>query len=89
MIVTSIIFIAYNLLNWLIGILPSSTGFPVEAHEAMLGLGSKLSIFTPILPMQTLTTLLTLVFGVEIAIFSFKGVKWIISHIPQVGGKGN
>lgn len=89
MIITSIILIAYNLLHWLIGILPNSSGFSQQAHEAMVYLGSKFGIFSPILPMSTIATLVTLVFSVEVAIFSFKGVKWVISHIPQIGGRGN
>lgn len=89
MIPNAIIQISYSLLHWLIGILPPSTGFPAEAHTAMAGLGGYLSMWSPILPIATLTTTLVLVFGVEIGIFSFKGVKWILSHVPLVGGKGN
>jgi len=88
MITTGIILIGYTLLSWLIGIFPDSTGFPDAAHEAMAGLGGYLGIWSPILPIATLTTVLTLVFGTEIAIFGFKGVKWVISHIPWIGGKG-
>jgi len=89
MIPNAIILIAYSILSWLIGILPNSIGFPTEAHTAMSGLGGYLAIWSPILPMATMLTVITLVFGVEIGIFSFKGIKWIISHIPWIGGKGN
>jgi len=89
MILSGIILIGAYLLTWVIGILPASTGFPDEAHAAMAGLGGYLGIWSPILPIATLGTLVTLVFSVEIAIFGFKGVKWVISHIPWIGGKGN
>jgi len=89
MIISAIISVGYYLLSGIIGILPSSTGFPSEAHAAMSGLGGYLGIWSPILPLATLGTLLTLVFSVEIAIFGFKSVKWIVSHIPWIGGKGN
>jgi len=55
----------------------------------MAGLGGYLTMWSPILPISTLIACLTLVFGVEIGIFSFKGIKWIISHIPFIGGKGH
>jgi len=89
MIPNAIIQIAYSVLSWLIGILPTSTGFPQQAHDAMAGLGGYLTMWSPILPIATLLTCLGIVFGVEIGIFSFKGIKWIISHIPFIGGKGH
>lgn len=89
MITTAIIIIAYQLISWFLMILPASNGFPIEAHTAMTSLGGYLDIWSPILPITTLMTVLTFVFGVEISIFGFKSVKWIISHIPWVGGKGN
>lgn len=89
MIPNALILIAYSILNWLIGLLPTSTGFPTAAHEAMAGLGGYLAIWTPILPVATLLTILTIVYGVEVGIFTFKGVKWIISHIPLIGGRGH
>jgi len=89
MILSGIISIGAYLLSWIIGILPDSTGFPDEAHTAMSGLGGYLGIWSPILPIATLGTLVALVFSVEIAIFGFKGVKWVTSHIPWIGGKGN
>lgn len=89
MILNAIILIAYGIISWLIGILPDSTGFPVEAHTAVQGLGGYFGIWSPILPISTLLTVLTLVVGVEVGIFTFKTIKWIISHIPMVGGKGH
>jgi len=89
MIFTALILVITDLLNFIVAFFPSSTGFPAEAHTAMQGLGGYLGIFSPILPLSTLFTILTLVLTVEVSIFGFKTFKWLISHIPQIGGKGN
>jgi len=89
MITTAFIDFGYFLLNGIISLFPSSVGFPQAAHDAMAGLGGYVGIWTPILPMATLLTVITLVFSVEIGIFGFKTGKWVISHIPWIGGKGN
>lgn len=88
MIITGIINMAYGVLAWLIGILPASAGIPAEAHSAAISVGGYLGVFSPILPIATLLTTITLVYSVEIGIFTFKSIKWIISHIPWVGGRG-
>jgi len=88
MIFTGIINLAYYILHWLIALLPVSGGFPTEAHTALISLGGYLGIFSPLVPLTTLLTTLTLIFSIEIGIFGFKTIKWIISHIPFVGGRG-
>lgn len=88
MIITAIINVAYSVLSWFIGILPASAGIPAEAHSAAVSVGGYLGVFDPILPIATLLTTITLVYSVEIGIFSFKTIKWVLSHIPWVGGKG-
>jgi len=89
MIPNAIISIAYSILHWLISLFSVSSGWSQDAHDAMNGLGGFLGIWTPILPIAPLVTLLTLVFVVETSIFGLKNSKWILSHIPFVGGKGN
>lgn len=88
MITNAFLTISYSILHWLINILPTSTGFPQEAHTAMESLGGYLGIWSPVLPISTLATVVSFVLAVEVGIFSFKSVKWIISHIPIVGGRG-
>jgi len=88
MITTGIINLAYSILNWLINLLPASSGFPTEAHTAMTTLGGYLGIASPLVPIATLLSVLTLIFSIEIGIFGFKTIKWIMSHIPWIGGKG-
>lgn len=89
MIITAIINIAYSFLHWFIGVLPTSTGFPAEATTAVTSLGGFIGVWSPILPLTTLATCVSLAFALELGIFSFKTIKWIISHIPWIGGKGN
>jgi len=88
MIPNAILTIAYSILNWLIELLPASTGWPTEAHAAMSGLGGYMGVWSPVLPLTTLATVITVIFSVEIGIFGFKTVKWVMSHIPFIGGRG-
>lgn len=88
MITSAIINLSSSLLNWLINLFPTSTGFPNEAHQAVTYLGGYLGIWSPILPTNNLIGIITLVIAVEVGIFGFKTLKWIISHIPMIGGKG-
>jgi len=89
MIVSAFISLAFLILDGIVSLLPNSTGFPQGAHDAVSGLGGYFGMFAPILPMSTLATCVGLIFSVEIAIFGFKSIKWIVSHIPWVGGHGN
>jgi len=47
-----------------------------------------LSIFDPLVPISTLLTTVGLVISVEVIILGFRTLKWILSHVPLVGGKG-
>jgi len=89
MIITAIINVAYFVLNLIVGIFPTSSGFPAEVETAFQVLGSYLAAVNDFLPLDTILSALLLLFSVEIAIFGFKTIKWLISHIPWVGGKGN
>lgn len=84
-----IVQIVYNFLAFLINLFPTGTGFPTEVHSAFGTLGGYVGLIDVLVPVQTLLWCLTLIFGIEIAIFGFKTLKWIISHIPFIGGKGN
>jgi len=79
----------YFFLNGLISIFPSGSTFGTDVHSAFSTLGSYFGVMDSFVPINTLFNCLLLVFGVEIAIFGFKTLKWVISHIPMIGGKGN
>jgi len=89
MIVSAFLALAYFFLNGLINLLPVSTGFPQGVHDAMIGLGGYLGIFSPLVPIETLIYTVSTIFIVDISLFGFRTLKWIGSHIPWIGGKGN
>jgi len=74
--------------NFLVGIFPLSEGFPQEAHTAMVSLAGYFGMFDALIPMGTLLTCLTLIFTIEIAVFGFRSLKWLLSHLPFIGGRG-
>ncbi len=79
----------YNFLAFLINLFPEGTGFPAEVHEAFSTLGGYFGIMDVFVPLDIVLWCLITIFSAEIAIFGFKTMKWVISHIPLLGGKGN
>lgn len=79
----------FNFLQYIIDLFPSSTGFPSSFHTAVISLGGYLHILDPLVPINIMLTCLTLIFSVEVGIFGFKTLRWLISHIPFIGGRGN
>lgn len=80
--------IVYWFANGLINMFPLSTGLPPEATQAVQYIGGFFGMFAPLIPMGTLLAVLTIVFSVEIGIFGFRTLKWVVSHLPLIGGKG-
>jgi len=78
----------YVVVASLIGFLPQSQGFPETFHQAMLGIGGYFGMFSPLIPIDILLTCVTIIFTVEIAVFGFRTLKWVISHLPMIGGRG-
>jgi len=89
MIPNAFINLAFTLINGIISALPDSTGFSSNVTTAATTLGGYFGIFAPIIPLATLASAVAIVFGVEIAIFGWKTIKSIVSHIPQFGGAGH
>jgi len=79
----------FNFLSFLINLLPAGAVFPSSVHTAFSTLGSYFGVMDVFIPLSVLYWCLITIFGVEVAIFGFKTVKWVISHIPWIGGKGN
>jgi len=73
-------------LSFLIGLFPAGTGFPTAFHTAVQALNGYLYMLDPIVPIDTLLTCLTIIFGVELALFGFRTLKWLLSYIPFIGG---
>jgi len=74
--------------NGLVNMFPFSEGFPEEAHSAVAYIGGYFGMFSPLIPMSTLLTAITLVLTVELGVYGFRTLKWVISHLPFIGGKG-
>jgi len=87
--ITAILNSVYSFLAFLIGLFPSGSGFPTEVHSAFSTLGGYVGLIDVLVPVQTMLWCLLFIFGVEITLFVFKTLKWLISHIPFIGGKGN
>jgi len=88
MITDAFINFAYTVVNFIFGIFPTGGTFPTAFHTAMSTLGGYVHLLDPLVPMATLLTCVTLVFGVEIGVFGFKVFRWLFSYVPLVGGKG-
>jgi len=88
MIITGIILLGYNIINWIIQIFPISTGFSTTVQASFTTIVGYVGMFNPILPYATVGAVLLIIIPVDLGIFAFKNIKWIISHIPFIGGKG-
>lgn len=88
MILTGLLNITYYLLSFLLSLFPIGGNWPQAVHTSAQSLGGYLDIISPIVPISTLATVISLIFTIEIAFFSWRTLKWIFSFIPVIGGKG-
>lgn len=78
----------YYALASFISILPASQGFPSEVLTGANLIGAQLGLFSPVFPTADLAAALGILFSAQIAVWSWKTLKWIISHVPLIGGRG-
>jgi len=88
MITTAFLAIVNFFFQLIVSVFPAGTGFPPIVHTSAQQIGGYVGILDPIFPVDTLYQILILVIVIEIAILGFKSLKWVISHIPFVGGRG-
>jgi hypothetical protein len=88
MIFSGFVYVASFVLNMVTSILPSGTGFSPEVQNAFLTMGGYVGILNTLLPISTLAVVLGIIIATDVAIFGFKTFKWLVSHVPFVGGKG-
>jgi len=88
MIITAFLNILDGFLNLLVFVFPAGSGFPQAVHDAASQVGGYVGILDPIFPIDTLYTILGLVIIIEVAILGFKSLKWLLSFIPFIGGRG-
>lgn len=88
MITETLLTISNFVISIIINLFPAGTGFPSSVHTAASYLGQNVGFLNPIIPLETLQQILLLIIGIEILIFTFKTVKWAVSFLPFVGGRG-
>jgi len=88
MIFTLFLDFAYWILTSILSIFPASSGFPSEVHSAFSYFGGYVNMLDVLVPVDTLLICVGLVSIFEISVFGFKTFKWILSHIPFIGGRG-
>jgi len=89
MITTAFINMSFIILNYIVQKLPQSTGFPTSVHDSVSFIGKQWGLFDPLVDRASLAIILALLFTFEVTVFGFYTVRWIMSHIPLFGGKGN
>lgn len=72
----------YKFLNFIISWFPAGTGFPVEVHNAFETLGSYVGFIDVFIPLTALLFCVKFLFAVEVGIFGFKTIKWILGFVP-------
>jgi len=87
MITSAFIYLGAYIVNMLLYPFPLSDGLPSEATSAISSLAGYINILSPIIPISTILQLIALMITLELAFFSFKAFRWIISHVPLVGGR--
>lgn len=85
MITTAIITLAYYVVSGIVNRLPSSSGFPAEVLDSVAYIGGQAAMLNMIIPLDTMASVLALVYGIEFAIFGFKTVRWLVGYIPFIG----
>jgi len=87
MITNAIIGLGATIISVILAVFPYSDGFPPDVATAAAYFGGYLGILSPIVPISTLLTILSLVIFFELTVFAFKAFKWVFSHVPFIGGR--
>jgi len=80
--------IAVYIVNFIINLFPVGAGLPQQVHTASVAIGSYAHAFDALLPIDTLFTVLSMVIVVQLSVSAFYAIRWLISHIPFIGGRG-
>lgn len=84
MITSALLYIAYGFVYIVtspLRLLPDAS-LPAEVASTIATINGYLSSFTPFLPMGTLITILLSVISIEVFIFSYKVIMWVIRRFP-------
>lgn len=85
MISSAIIIFTSFILNIVTAVFPTGDGLPPEVFTAVSTLGGYIGVLSPVLPINTLSTVLILVITLELIIFGFKMFRWLFGFVPFIG----
>lgn len=88
MIVSSFIVFVTYLLSLVVGLFPTSTGFSSGFSTAASQMSGYVGLINTLLPVDTLAIAISTLVTVQLSVFGFKSFKWLLSHLPIVGGRG-
>lgn len=85
MITSALLSIVLVIIGAIITVFPTSTGFSLEVTNAFVYVGGYLKMLSPILPIDTMATAVTIAISVELILYSFKAITWVFGKIPVLG----
>lgn len=88
MIVDAFIYLAGSIILLLVQIFPKESTLGLDFSGAFDYAGQYVTFLNGIAPLDTMMQCLTLIISIEITVLLFKAIKWMVSYIPIVGGKG-
>jgi len=84
--ISLLLLVLYSIINFIINLLPTGGTWPTEVHSAFTTLGGYVGLMDAFIPVSIMLWCLTTLFGIEMIIFAYKTLNWILSHIPWFGG---
>lgn len=86
MITTGILTLFYAFVNWAFSPIISlpDASLPAGFDNAMAQATTYLSMANAIVPISTLITILTLLVSIEVGIFIYKVIMWVVKKIPTI-----
>lgn len=85
MIISFLLESAYLLFGWVLDLLPESTGLPEGVESAFDTVFSAMNSISYIFPVDTAFTVVGIVIGYELIIWSFFAFMWVWKRIPFLG----
>ena len=73
-------------IEWLLGVFPDMPTETLDFTSVFGDFGSQMATVNTFFPLDTLATMVALVFTVDILIGSFNFFRWIFTKIPVIGG---
>jgi len=75
----------FIILSW--DIWGNTSLFSAEVHSAALTLGENFGLIDFIVPTTTLALAVGAVYSIDIAMWTWRTIRWIMTHIPFIGGR--